>query len=39
MEISTKSAKHVGVNVNTRKENQNSNNKVEDIMLKGHPMP
>jgi hypothetical protein len=39
---STKSTKHVDVNVNTQKENQdhqNSNNKVEDIMLKGHPMP
>jgi hypothetical protein len=33
---------HVDVNVNKRKENQdhqNNSNEVEDIMLKGHPMP
>jgi hypothetical protein len=33
---------HVDANVNTRKENQdhqNNNNEVDDIMLKGHPMP
>jgi hypothetical protein len=39
---STKSTMHVDANVNTRKENQdhqNNNNEVDDIMLKGHPMP
>jgi hypothetical protein len=33
---------HVNAKVNTQKENQsrqNNNNEVEDIMLKGHPMP
>jgi hypothetical protein len=33
---------HVDAKVNTQKENQshqNSSNEVEDIMLKGHPMP
>ncbi len=35
---STKSIRHVGANVNTLKENQdhqNSNNEVEEVMLKG----
>jgi hypothetical protein len=39
---STKNTKHVEENVNTRKENQdhqNSSNEVEDVMLKGHPLP
>jgi hypothetical protein len=39
---STKSTRHVDANVNTRKENhdhQNNSNEVEDVMLKGHPMP
>ncbi len=39
---STKSTRHINANVNTRKENQdhqNSSNEVEDVMLKGHPMP
>jgi hypothetical protein len=39
---STKSKRHVDVNVNKLKENQdhqNNSNEVEDIMLKGHPMP
>jgi hypothetical protein len=37
---STKSTKHVDAKVNTQKENQGhqNNNKVEDIMLKRHPM-
>jgi hypothetical protein len=39
---STKSTRHVEANVNTQKENQNnqnSSNEVEDLMLKGHPLP
>jgi hypothetical protein len=39
---STKSTRHVEENVNTQKENQNhqiNNNEVEDIMLKGYPLP
>ncbi len=39
---STQNTKHVDANVNTWKENQdhqNSSNEVEDVMLKGHPMP
>jgi hypothetical protein len=39
---STKSTRHVKANVNTQKENQNnqnSSNEVEDLMLKGHPLP
>jgi hypothetical protein len=39
---STKCTKHVDANANTRKENQNhqnNTNEVEDVMLKGHPMP
>ncbi len=39
---STKSIMHVDANVNTQKENldhQNNNNEMEDVMLKGHPMP
>jgi hypothetical protein len=39
---STKSTRHVNAKVNTQKENQghqNSNNKVEGVMLKGYPMP
>ncbi len=39
---STKSTGHVNANVNIQKENQdhrNDSNEVEDIMLKGHPMP
>jgi hypothetical protein len=38
----TKSTRHVEANVNTQKENQdhqNSSNEVEDVMLKGHPLP
>jgi hypothetical protein len=38
----TKSTRHVEANVNTREEdqdNQNSSNEVEDVMLKGHPLP
>ncbi len=38
---STKSTKHVDANVNTQKQNQdhqNSNNEMEDIMLKRHLM-
>ncbi len=34
--------RHVEANVNTRKENknnQNNNNEMEDVMLKGHPLP
>jgi hypothetical protein len=39
---STKSSRHVKANVNTQKENQNNqnnSNEVEDLMLKGHPLP
>ncbi len=39
---STKCTRHVDANVNTQKENQNhqnSTNEMEDVMLKGHPMP
>jgi hypothetical protein len=39
---STKSTRHAKANVNTRKENQdhqNNNNEMEDVMLKGHPLP
>jgi hypothetical protein len=39
---STKTTRHVDANVNARKENvnhQNNNNELEDVMLKGHPMP
>ncbi len=39
---STKSTRHVDANVSTQKENQehqNNSNQVEDLMLKGHPMP
>ncbi len=40
---STKSTRHVDQNVNTRKETKTvkrvSSNEVEDVMLKGHPMP
>jgi hypothetical protein len=39
---STKSTRHVDAKVNTQKENQghqNNSNEMEDIMLKGHPMP
>jgi len=39
---STISTRHVEANVNTREENQsnqNSSNEVEDLMLKGHPLP
>jgi hypothetical protein len=39
---STKSTRHVEANVNTHKENQdhqNSSNELEDVMLKGHPLP
>ncbi len=39
---STKSTNHIDANVNTWKENQdhqNNSNEVEDIMLKGPPMP
>jgi hypothetical protein len=42
---STKSTRHVNANVNIQKENQdhqnnqNDSNEVEDVMLKGHPMP
>jgi hypothetical protein len=39
---SAKSTRHVEANVNTQKENQNnqnSSNEVEDLMLKGHPLP
>jgi hypothetical protein len=38
---STKSTRHVEANVNTQKENQNNqnSNEVEDLMLKGHPLP
>jgi hypothetical protein len=39
---STKSTRHVEANVNTRKENQdhqNSSNEMEDVMLKGYPLP
>jgi hypothetical protein len=39
---STKSTRHVKANVNTCKENkdhQNNSNEVEDIMLKGDPLP
>jgi hypothetical protein len=38
----TKGTRHVEANVNTQKENQdhqNSSNEVEDVMLKGHPLP
>jgi hypothetical protein len=37
-----KSTRHVKANVNPRNENQdnqNISNEVEDIMLKGHPLP
>jgi hypothetical protein len=36
------STRHVEANVNTQKENQdhqNNSNEVEDVMLKGHPLP
>jgi len=36
------SIKHVEANVNTWEENQNNqnnSNEVEDLMLKGHPLP
>ncbi len=39
---STKSTRHVKANVNTQKQNQdnqNNSNAMEDIMLKGHPLP
>jgi hypothetical protein len=40
---STKGTRHVDENVNTPKETKIvktvSNNEVEDIMLKGHPIP
>jgi hypothetical protein len=39
---SIKSTRHVKANVSTQKENQNnqnSNNEVEDLMLKGHRLP
>jgi len=39
---SKKSTRHVEANVNTRKENQDQliySNEVEDVMLKGHPLP
>jgi hypothetical protein len=39
---STKCTRHADVNANTQKENQdhqNSDNEVENVMLKGHPMP
>jgi hypothetical protein len=38
---STKSTRHVEANANTQKENQNNqnnSNKVEDLMLKEHPL-
>jgi hypothetical protein len=39
---SSKSTRHVNANVNIWKENehhQNSSKEVEDVILKGHPMP
>jgi hypothetical protein len=39
---STKSTRNVDAKVNTQKENQghqNNSNEMEDVMLKGHPMP
>jgi hypothetical protein len=39
---STKNTRHVKTNVNTRKENQDhqkSSHEMENIMLKGHPLP
>jgi len=39
---STKNTRHVETNVNTQKENQdhqNNSNEVEDIILKGYPLP
>jgi hypothetical protein len=39
---STKITRHVEANVNTQKENQknqNNNNELEDLMLKGHHLP
>jgi hypothetical protein len=38
----TESTRHLNANVNTSEENQdcqNNNNEVQNIMLKGHPMP
>jgi hypothetical protein len=40
----TKNTRHVDVNVNTQKGNQDhqnssNNSEVKDVMLKGHPMP
>jgi len=37
-----KNTRHVEANVNMRRENldnQNSSNEMEDVMLKGHPLP
>jgi hypothetical protein len=37
-----KNIKHVKTNANTWKENQknqNNNNEMKDVMLKGHPLP
>jgi hypothetical protein len=42
MEIHPQKVQGIEANVNTRKKNQNNkkiNNEVEDIMLKGYPLP
>jgi hypothetical protein len=39
---SIRNTRHVEANVNIRKENQNNlnnSNEMEDVMLKGHPLP
>jgi hypothetical protein len=42
MDPSTKSTRHIETNVNTWKGNQqpqNNSNELENLMLKGHPLP